>query len=196
MGMKTLLLMRHGKSSWKHPELSDRERPLTKRGIRASLHMGEFMVLKELVPQKIITSSAVRALETARLLAQKCQREDAIIAVDELYLAEPDLYINYLKTLPDDLERVMVVGHNPGLESLLQMLSGRIEMLTTAVVAFLSLPIKSWSELSSETEGDLIELWRPKELPEDLFEKEIAKKPKPQKAKEKEEKTKKKSKKK
>lgn len=194
--MKTLLLMRHGKSSWKHPELSDRERPLTKRGIRASLHMGEFMVLKELVPQKIITSSAVRALETARLLAQKCQREDAIIAVDELYLAEPDLYINYLKTLPDDLERVMVVGHNPGLESLLQMLSGRIEMLTTAVVAFLSLPIKSWSELSSETEGDLIELWRPKELPEDLFEKEIAKKPKPQKAKEKEEKTKKKSKKK
>ncbi len=181
--MKTLLLMRHGKSSWKHPELADRERSLTKRGVKASQHMGEFIAHKELVPQRIISSSAVRALETARLLAQECQCGDNITAVDELYLAEPDLYINYLRTLPDDLERVMVVGHNPGLESLLQMLSGKIEMLTTAVVAYLSLPINSWKDLNGETEGELIDLWRPKKLPEEIVEKDSGKKPKPKKAK-------------
>jgi phosphohistidine phosphatase len=199
--MKTLLLMRHGKSSWKHPELADRERPLTKRGVKASQLMGELIVLKELVPQRIFSSSAVRTIETAQNLGAACECGDRITAVDEFYLAEPDIYINYLKTLPDDLERVMVIGHNPGLESLLQILSGQIETLTTAVVAYLSLPVKSWKDLSSETEGELIELWRPKEIPEDFFVKQAEKKTKKEKVvktevKEKEVKPKKKSKKK
>jgi len=176
--MKTLLLMRHGKSSWKHPDLSDHERPLTKRGIRASQQMGELVALKELVPQRILASSAVRAVETAHLLGQECHCGDNVIAVDEFYLAEPDVYINYLKTLPDEIERVMIVGHNPGLESLPQMLSGQVETLPTAVVAHLFLPITGWKNLSIDTEGELIDLWRPKELPDDLFEKEAEKKPK------------------
>ena len=137
------------------------------------------------------TSSAVRTLETAHLIGQKCGCDNQVIAVDEFYLAEPDIYINFLKTLPDDLERVMVIGHNPGLESLLQILSRQIEPLPTAVLAHISLPIKSWKELTNEIEGELIDLWRPKELPEDLFEKETEKKPKEKKVKE--EKPKKKS---
>jgi phosphohistidine phosphatase len=162
--MKTLLLMRHAKSSWKHPELSDQERPLTKRGIKASKRMGEFIIEKELVPQKIFTSSAVRALDTARFVEQSAQTTDSIVAVDEFYMAEPDIYYNFLKTLPDDLERVMLVGHNPGLESLLQLISGRIDVLPTAVVAYVSLPVNSWRDLNGETAGELIEVWRPKEL--------------------------------
>jgi phosphohistidine phosphatase len=182
--MKTLLLMRHGKSSWKHPELADRDRPLAKRGVKASQHMGEFLAHKELAPQHIFASSAVRALETARLIGSECQCGDNITAVDEFYLAEPDIYINYLKTLPDDLERVMVVGHNPGMESLLQILGGEIRTLPTAVIAYLSLPLISWKDLNSETEGQLVEIWRPKEIPEELPEKEVAKKKKTRKVKE------------
>jgi phosphohistidine phosphatase len=162
--MKTLLLMRHAKSSWKDTDLSDQERPLTKRGIKTSKNMGEFITGKELVPQKIYTSSAVRALDTARFVSQACHCEDIIVAVDEFYMAEPDIYYNFLKTLPDDQERVMLVGHNPGLESLLQLLSGRIDVLPTAVVAFISLPVSSWKDLNGETPGELIEIWRPKEL--------------------------------
>lgn len=169
--MKTLLLMRHAKSSWKQPDLSDRERPLTKRGIKASKLMGEFIFEKELVPQKIYTSSAVRALDTARFIEQSSKSEGSIVAVDEFYMAEPDVYYNFLKTLPDDLERVMLIGHNPGLESLLQMISGRIDVLPTAVVAYVSLPVDSWRELNGDTHGELIELWKPKELFDDQLEK-------------------------
>jgi phosphohistidine phosphatase len=162
--MKTLLLMRHAKSSWKDKHISDRERPLLKRGVKAAKNMGEFIAEKELIPQKIFSSSAVRTLETARVVSKVCDCSAALVAVDEFYLAEAEIYINYLKTLPDDLERVMIIGHNPGLESLLQILSGRIDMLNTAVVAHLILPIKSWAEINNETEGELVELWRPKEL--------------------------------
>jgi phosphohistidine phosphatase len=194
MTMKTLLLMRHGKSSWKNTELSDRDRPLSKRGIKASQHMGELLALRELVPQRIFASQAVRALETARILGEECNCSENIVSVDEFYLAEPDKYINFLKTLPDDLERVLVVGHNPGMESLLQILSGQVLSLPTAVIAYLSLPLKKWENLSAETEGELIELWRPKELPEDLFvkggEKEKEKKQKPKSKKIEEEKPK------
>jgi len=164
--MKTLLLMRHGKSSWKNTELDDHDRPLAKRGLRDSRRMGELIRDKELVPQVILSSSSTRTLETARILCDVCGSNDRIVTLDSLYLAEADVYIKELQTLSDDIERVMVIGHNPGLESLLQQLSGQILPLTTAVIAYMSLPIKSWSELSDQIKGELIELWRPKELHE------------------------------
>jgi phosphohistidine phosphatase len=80
-------------------------------------------------------------------------------------MAEAETYRAHLKALPDTLERVLLIGHNPGLESLLQMLSGRVESLPTAVIAYISLPITSWSEITDSTEGELIEIWRPKDLP-------------------------------
>jgi phosphohistidine phosphatase len=174
--MKTLLIMRHGKSSWDDPKLADRERPLTKRGVKSSLTIGELVAEKELVPQRIISSTAVRAIETANLVSQKCGCESTLVGADELYLAEPDAYLSLLRGLPDELERVMVVGHNPGLEMLLQMLSGEIETLATAVLAHVVLPIESWKELKSDTEGHLVEIWRPKELAAAQEEKESPKK--------------------
>jgi phosphohistidine phosphatase len=164
--MKTILLMRHGKSSWKNTELEDHDRPLAKRGLRDSRRMGELLRDKELIPQVILSSSSARTLETARILCDVSGSNDRIVSLDTLYLAEADAYIKELDKLTDDIERVMVIGHNPGLESLLQMLSGQILPLTTAVIAFLTLPIKSWSELNEKTTGELIELWRPKELHE------------------------------
>jgi phosphohistidine phosphatase len=60
----------------------------------------------------------------------------------------------------------MVIGHNPGLETLLQLLSGQIESLPTAVIAHLALPVQHWTELTAETNGEIIDIWRPKELPD------------------------------
>lgn len=165
--MKTLLLMRHAKSSWKHPELADHDRPLSKRGTRDAGLMGQLIAERELTPQIILSSSAVRTLETAAILAEQCKCTSEIKSLDGLYLAEADAYLIELRLLPDDTERAMVIGHNPGLESLLQILTHRVESLPTAVVAYLSLPISQWSELSSDTEGELIELWIPKELREE-----------------------------
>jgi phosphohistidine phosphatase len=165
--MKTLLLMRHGKSSWKHPELPDHDRPLAKNGLRDARRMGELIERRELLPQLVLSSSAVRAADTARIFCEICACTDNIIYEDSLYLAEADTYISQLKALPDSIERVMLVGHNPGLESLLQMLSTRVESLPTAVIAYITLPVKQWSEITNATEGELIEIWRPKEFPEE-----------------------------
>lgn len=170
--MKTLLIMRHGKSSWKDPDLSDRERPLAKRGIKDSRRMGLFIQEKELIPQRILCSSAKRAVQTAQLFCETCGCPDTVEVLDELYMAEAEMYIRALQTLPDELERVMIIGHNPGLEFLLQMLSGELVSLPTTVVAHLTLPVQRWSELNEHTEGTLIEVWKPKELPEEIIEQE------------------------
>ena len=179
--MKTLLLMRHAKSSWKHKDLTDQERPLNKRGRSDAPLMGHLLVDRELIPQRIVSSSAVRARETAEAILQVLNGtthfSGQVDYLDNLYMAEATEYYSVLHDIPDALERVMVIGHNPGLETLLQLLSNRIESLPTAVLAHIVLPIEHWSDLTNDTTGELIEIWRPKELREDTEEeaKEIEK---------------------
>jgi phosphohistidine phosphatase len=185
--MKTLLLMRHAKSTWKIKNIPDHERPLNKRGRRDAPRMGHLLQERELVPQLILASSALRSRQTAELVAETAGYPGDVIYKDELYMAEPDEYISVLRELDDSLERVLLIGHNPGLESLLQLLSQRIEPLSTAVLAHLALPIDEWSLLNAEVEGELVEIWRPKELPEETLE---GKKEKPEAVEKKEEKPK------
>ena len=185
--MKTLLLMRHAKSSWKDTDLADHERPLNKRGKKDSVFMGAVLKEKELLPQIILASSAVRIRETITGLTQESAYAGEIEFSDELYLAEPEVFLRVLCNLPDTFERVMLMGHNPGLEGLLQVLSGRIESLPTGSVAYLSLPVQQWSELSNETEGELIEMLLPHELRELEEEKHKGKDKKEKKADKKEE---------
>jgi phosphohistidine phosphatase len=162
--MKTLLLMRHAKSSWKYSSLADHDRPLNKRGYRDAPLMGQLLIDRELVPQRILCSSAIRARQTAEAIAAKVGFSGEIDFLDRLYMAEVEGYINVLSELPDDLERVMVIGHNPGLETLLQILSGRIESLPTAVIAHIALPIDNWTQLNGQMAGEMVEIWRPKDL--------------------------------
>jgi phosphohistidine phosphatase len=178
--MKTLLLMRHTKSSWKDPELADHERPLNKRGKRDAPFMGELLAEKELLPQIILGSTAMRVRQTIEGLVAGSHYPGEIVYLDSFYLAEPETYLAELRVLPDTIERAMVIGHNPGLEGLLQLLSGRIESLPTGAVAYVSLPVPSWTGLHDQTEGELIELLRPKEAREaEESEKEPAKKDQP-----------------
>lgn len=173
--MKTLLLMRHAKSSWKFTELADHERPLNKRGRRDAPLMGQFLQERELVPQRILSSTAARARQTAEAVAESANYRGDILYLDKLYMAEADEYIAALRELPDELERVMVIGHNPGLETLLQVLSDRIESLPTAVVAHINLPIEKWSQLNGQTTGEMVEIWSPKEVREEEEERSKAK---------------------
>lgn len=183
--MKTLLLMRHAKSSWKDPELADHERPLNKRGRKDAPFMGEILREKELFPQKILASTALRVRQTIEGLAQSGYSGE-VEFLDSYYLAEPEAYLEGLRSLPDTIERAMILAHNPGLESLLQKLTGRIEPLATGSLAYMSLPIQSWAELQEGTEGELVELFNPHELRE-LKEEEEEEKEKKEKKKEREE---------
>jgi phosphohistidine phosphatase len=162
--MKTLLLMRHAKSSWKHTELKDFDRPLNKRGEKDAPRMGRLLMDQELLPQLILSSPAVRARETVEAFIKASGASAEVKYFDSFYLAEPSVYIDIAKTLPDDLERVMLVGHNPGLEGVVQVLSRQVESLPTAAIAHIVLPIHQWSELTSEIQGELVQLWRPRDL--------------------------------
>ena len=158
---KTLLLMRHGKSSWKDKKIPDYERPLKKRGKAAAVEIGNILRENELIPQAILSSPALRASETAEIVAKESGFPGKVTFIDSFYMAEPDVYIDYLKSLDDSLERVMIVSHNPGLEAFMQLLDGRLEALPTGSMVYLCLNINHWSDLSFETDAELIGFWDP-----------------------------------
>lgn len=162
--MKTLLILRHAKSSWDNAQLTDYERPLTSRGKQDAPLMGKLLREQDLVPDLIITSSAERALATAEAVALASGYEQEIHPTRSFYHADPEAYLDVLRQLDDSLERVMVVGHNPGMEELVEELTGSWEQMSTAALAQVSLPIDHWRELEDGTTGELVNVWRPKEL--------------------------------
>jgi phosphohistidine phosphatase len=162
--MKTILLMRHAKSSWKHHDLADTDRPLAKRGEKDAPRIGHLIKDKDLTPQLILTSTALRSKRTAELVAGKSGYKGEITSLESFYLAEPPAYLEELRRLPDDLDRVLIIGHNPGLEGLVQILSGKVASLPTSALAHIKLPINSWNELDNTTQGELAHLWLPRDL--------------------------------
>jgi phosphohistidine phosphatase len=161
--MKTLLLMRHGKSSWKDSSLPDYERPLKKRGKKDSEKMGKLLKKENILPSLILCSGAKRARQTAEILMEESHFPGKIKYLDSFYMSEPEAYVEKLKTL-SEVPSVMIIAHNPGLETFLQMLVEEIDSLPTAAIAQLELPINDWKEMDENTHASLINLWKPREL--------------------------------
>lgn len=162
--MKTLLVLRHAKSSWDHPNLSDHDRPLNGRGEKDAPRMGKLLKKRQLVPDLIISSTALRAKQTAEAVAEQCGYVREIEFTEQFFHAEPQIYLKKLATVDEQHHSVMVVGHNPGLEDLVNHLAQVRETFTTANLAWIELPIAHWSDLKVSTTGILRQLWRPKEL--------------------------------
>lgn len=162
--MKTLLVLRHAKSSWADNTLSDHDRPLKGRGKRDAPRMGRLIREEGLVPDLIISSSARRAYSTAQLLADECGYESEIEVTRDFYHAAPETYLEYVAFLPEDVNVVMVVGHNPGVEDLVEEFSDSWQRMPTAALAVIQLDVTRWGDLTSETEGRLVNLWIPREL--------------------------------
>lgn len=162
---KTLLLMRHAKSSWKEDNTKDIDRPLTKRGKKDAPMMARLLKKENLHPDLILCSSAKRSRHTVRAMLEELELSDEIvIELDSLYLAEPQAYLEAIHEQSENAHCILVVGHNPGLEALAQVLSDSVISLPTATVAEIKLPIKKWSDLDEKTEGKLENVWKPKEL--------------------------------
>ncbi len=164
--MKNLLLMRHGKSSWKDDSLEDHERPLKKRGHRDSKLIAKVIKKNNLIPDLILSSSATRAKETAEAILDALDKKIKVVDSEELYMGEPQDFLNALSDLSDEIMTVMIVAHNPGLEAYLQIIDGKIESVPTAGLGHLVLAVDHWQDVSFETMGDLVGFWRPKELRE------------------------------
>ncbi len=164
--MKTLLVLRHAKSSWNNAGMGDHERPLNKRGKNDAPRMGKLIKTEEITPDLIISSTANRALMTAERVALTADYEEVIETNRNFYLAPPEVYIHFLNDVDNNNERVMVVGHNGGVEDLVAELTGEWVRMPTAALAQIALPINNWSELTEETEGELVNHWIPKQLKE------------------------------
>lgn len=161
--MKTLLILRHGKSSWKESGLADHERPLKKRGKREAAQIGQMLKNEDLVPDLIISSTAVRARGTAERVVAQCGYEGEIVLDRSLYGAGPGAYLEALQGLTAAYPRVMVVGHNPDLEELVTELTDQAEALATGALVQVELPIENWPELTDDTQGKLVQIWSPRD---------------------------------
>jgi phosphohistidine phosphatase len=161
--MKTLLILRHGKSRWDKRGVADHERGLKPRGRRDAARAGRWLRENELVPDQVLSSTAKRARKTAKRVAKECAFAGETQLHAELYLSDPTAYLDALRQLPAESRRVLIVGHNPGLEELLQELTGKAESLPTAALAQVELPIELWSDLDHEVRGEIKTIWRPKD---------------------------------
>jgi len=161
--MKRLYILRHAKSSWNEPDLADFERPLNSRGVKAAPFMGRFIAEKQYIPSTIISSPARRASETAILVRDNSLTAAEIRFVDRIYEASPQTLTQIAAALSDEFDSAMIVGHNPGMEGFVRLLTGRSEAMPTASLAVIDLGIERWTDIRSGC-GTLIEVARPREL--------------------------------
>jgi phosphohistidine phosphatase len=124
--------------------------------------MGALLQDENLVPDLILCSSEVRAHHTAVLMAKSCAYTGEIEKTRELYLAEPQDYVEVLRHTAEEHARVLLVGHNPGLEMLIEALTGEAMRMPTAALACIELSLERWKDLDTNTGGKLINVWRPK----------------------------------
>ena len=148
--MKTLLILRHAKSSWKFLDLPDHDRPLNKRGKHDAPTMGRLLKQKHLVPDLIISSTATRAWDTASIVAKISGYKGKKNKFDSLYAAEPEAYLRVLSKLSDKHDRVLIVGYNPGIEELIEKLTGDYHIMPTCTLAHIEFDIEKWSEILHE----------------------------------------------
>jgi len=161
--MRHLYLLRHAKSSWKDESLADFERPLAGRGRRACDLIGKFITTNEIEFDLAISSTAVRARDTIDLIKQRARVKSEVRYDERIYEASVTRLLEVIAQIENDKKSVMLVGHNPGFEELLQSLTGAEETFPTAALAKINLKISKWSEpLTGKSTLEWIV--RPKEL--------------------------------
>ena len=165
-----LLLLRHAKSSWEHPGLSDHDRPLSDRGRRAARAMARTLAAEGLHLDAVLTSSALRARTTCENVLAPLGPEPEVTV--ELYMASPREMLELVREQGPDVSRLAVVGHNPGMHDFAVRLCGdgpptelrRLrEKFPTGALAEIDLPGRSWREVGFGT-GTLVRFLRPKDL--------------------------------
>lgn len=161
--VKRLLILRHAKSSWADSSQDDWERPLNERGCRDAPRVGEWLRERSVMPDVIITSDAVRARTTAQAVAEAAGYPREIVADPSLYLATPEDLLDVLNAVRDEMATVLIVGHNPGLEGLVRLLTGEHYGLVTAALVALDVPIDRWIELDGTIAASIVETWQPRD---------------------------------
>jgi phosphohistidine phosphatase len=158
--MKTLLLFRHAKASRDDSGVPDHDRPLKPSGKKNAKQIGRLLRKANLVPTLIVSSTALRARKTASKAAKQMEYPRAIELSDRLYLSTSQDHLQVVQSLPDEEDRVMLVGHNPGISQFLSELTDTATELSTADLAQVELPIKHWADVAKSDGGKFVKLWQ------------------------------------
>ena len=156
-----LILMRHAKSSWKYHELSDHERPLNKRGRKASVKIAKELIRLDWIPNRLYSSDSTRTKETWTRMSKHIRDVDVEYS-RKFYHSKPK---KIMKNIPDevDYETIMILSHNPGCADFLEYLCGECHRMPTAAAALLTIKDQNKSWKTSEN-WILEELLWPREL--------------------------------
>ncbi|MCK5154157.1 MAG: histidine phosphatase family protein [Spirochaetales bacterium] len=153
--MKKLLLLRHGNAASRFSNMTDYDRPLDNTGKMQITNIANRLIEKRLMPNLIITSSALRAFSTTGIIKNIIQtskkEKEAIIKISEtelLYSAAIFEYIDILKTQKNSLESIMIVAHNPAISGFISKLTGKHIGMGTGNLCILEINIEKWSDLS------------------------------------------------
>lgn len=158
---KILLLVRHAKSSWKHPQLEDNQRPLNKRGLRDAPVMGQRLLVRSMVPDLIVSSPAVRALTTAQLIAYEVgSSPEKVVTDDNLYAATPRDVLSAVSVLDDGVRLALVVTHNPAITELANQFSDE-PIANVPTCGILTIQTPAWDCIAG---GTLVDFDFPKKL--------------------------------
>ncbi len=167
--MKHLYLLRHAKSSWKDTSLPDHDRPLAARGRRATRAIARHLRDHGIEPELVLCSTARRARDTLEPI-EPALGSPAVLVERDLYAASAPALLERLRSVPDSVESVMLIGHNPGLQDLALDLARPSptarELATkypTATLATLAFGATNWQELDHQTAA-LVALVRPRDL--------------------------------
>lgn len=146
--MKTIYVVRHAKSSWDISDIPDIKRPLLEKGKTRTKKIVDYLLGSNIKVDYIISSHAVRALDTAKILAHalKCEKE---IKIDsQLYYSDGNRILNHFFDLPDRFQSVMIVGHNPALSDFVNhYLRNPIDNLPTSGIVSISFETDRWEEV-------------------------------------------------
>jgi phosphohistidine phosphatase len=150
--MKTLLLIRHAKSSWTNIGQTDFNRPLNDRGIKDAAEMAERLFAENILIDTFITSTANRALTTCKAFADAYKKDNGeIILIDKLYHAPPHVFYEVIKDLKDDMHNVAIFAHNPGITELASTITGKVKLIDmpTCGVYALQIDTDSWQDFAT-----------------------------------------------
>ncbi|MHA1565561.1 MAG: SixA phosphatase family protein [Alphaproteobacteria bacterium] len=173
--MRTLLLLRHAKSASDDATLADFERPLAPEGVRMAPIIGEFLINTIGLPDLVLCSAATRARQTWEQVSHGYEQDIAVQISRDLYLASAESLCDAIKSTPDNVQRLLIVAHNPGMHQLARHLTGSgnaqsrarlADRFPTGAIAEIALNVDKWPEVTPAI-GEIRRFITPKELSAD-----------------------------
>lgn len=162
---RILLILRHAKSSWKNKKLDDHDRPLNKRGRSEAIKMGKYFNKMSILPNLIITSSALRAIETTKYVCKHARYENLVEVNSSLYGSNIDNYISVISTAFKTKDKLLIIGHNPVLEELVRFTANKIITLPTCTLVQINLIFENQDSISlhDNFRSEIVNVWRPRD---------------------------------